>query len=424
MARKWTKQEDEYLKNNYNKYPYSKIATQLNRSEQSVRQRCSCRYLELKKRKEFKERKWTSDEIIFIKQHIDDYSLNDLSKIVCHSKGSIIKKCKSLDLVRKKQKNNTKWTDSMKQFVIKNYKCMTKNEFARHFNTSEIAIQALFGKLGLTKNNKWTDQENQYLLDHYKDMTYKELAQHFNRTESAVTVHAKKMNIKKTPYHCQYDYFENIDTEQKAYWLGFICADGWISHKKNNAGVVGISIQYSDIQHLKKFNKSIGGNYKIIDYWSKSSIRENELISSHICRIEVYSIKMYNDLVNLGLSNKKTYNMGFPDIDKKYVIPFLRGYFDGDGGLSYTGNNPKIIGLSYWSASPKMIEGISKSLDDYKIEYTLTNYQKQGFAKMYFISIHSNQNNAKRFLNLIYEDAKIYLNRKYQKYQKYITDHS
>ena len=44
--------------------------------------------------------------------------------------------------------------------------------------------------------------------------------------------------------------FDVIDTEEKAYWLGFLYADGNVSNTKNE---VGITLQSSDIKHLYKF---------------------------------------------------------------------------------------------------------------------------------------------------------------------------
>ena len=46
--------------------------------------------------------------------------------------------------------------------------------------------------------------------------------------------------------------FDSIDTEEKAYWLGFIFADGYISLKGNS---FELSLKGSDSEHLDKFNK-------------------------------------------------------------------------------------------------------------------------------------------------------------------------
>lgn len=52
-------------------------------------------------------------------------------------------------------------------------------------------------------------------------------------------------------------FFEVIDTEEKAYWLGFIYADGYHNEKYHS---IKITLKTSDYEHLLKFNKAIDGN--------------------------------------------------------------------------------------------------------------------------------------------------------------------
>lgn len=93
-------------------------------------------------------------------------------------------------------------------------------------------------------------------------MSTSDIAITLKRTTSAVKIKARKLGLSKYPYTCDYNYFDKIDSEEKAYWLGFIFADGYISVNENsNSGCVGIDLCLSDIDHLKKFNKSINGNY-------------------------------------------------------------------------------------------------------------------------------------------------------------------
>ena len=48
-------------------------------------------------------------------------------------------------------------------------------------------------------------------------------------------------------YNCNYDYFKEIDTEDKSYWLGFLYADGSV---RKNTNTVELSLKGSDIEHL------------------------------------------------------------------------------------------------------------------------------------------------------------------------------
>ena len=103
-------------------------------------------------------------------------------------------------------------------------------------------------------SKQWTNDEINFLKDNYKTMTYKQLSQHLNRTKAAIDLKINRLELKKEKYTYNHNYFENIDTKEKAYWLGFIYADGNV----NKAGsTLRINLQGKDHLHLAKFNKHI-----------------------------------------------------------------------------------------------------------------------------------------------------------------------
>jgi hypothetical protein len=117
------------------------------------------------------------------------------------------------------------------------------------------------------------------------------------------------------------DYFEVIDTPEKAYFLGFIFSDGClIDNPKEYRYKLNIKIHNKDEDILKKFISLLDSEVEI---W-RSSHRD-------ICEIGFSSKKMINDLKNLGLHQNKTYTIEYPKIDENIERHFLRGYFDGDG---------------------------------------------------------------------------------------------
>lgn len=113
------------------------------------------------------------------------------------------------------------------------------------------------------------------------------------------------------------DYFENIDTGDKAYWLGWLLTDGCID--KNS---VSISLQARDRYILDQFAKDIGVENKV------------KVFNKAYYRLYFCSKKIVNDLSKYGIVDNKTFSVVIPDIDEKYVSDFLRGCFDGDGGFS------------------------------------------------------------------------------------------
>ena len=149
-----------------------------------------------------------------------------------------------------------RWTDKETQYLKDNYDKKNFAEISAVIDKSEGAIRAKCFDLGLIKKDKWNEEDIEYVKKNYSIMPTKDIAKILNRTESAVQIKARRLGLKKYPYNCNYRFFETIDTEEKAYWLGFIASDGWISINKNtNSGTVGIELQVSDIDHLKKFNK-------------------------------------------------------------------------------------------------------------------------------------------------------------------------
>lgn len=131
------------------------------------------------------------------------------------------------------------------------------------------------------------------------------------------------------------NYFETIDTEHKAYWLGFLMADGYITNRGNE---IGLTLATKDKDMIEKFKHDIKSTYPIRDYehYNKSFnciTKESKMV--------VTSKKMYNDLVDKGFTLDKTNHCLFPDenvVPKDLQRHFIRGYFDGDGSLSISGD--------------------------------------------------------------------------------------
>lgn len=118
-------------------------------------------------------------------------------------------------------------------------------------------------------------------------------------------------------YKIDIDYFKNIDTPEKAYWLGFIAADGCIYKDR-----LSIELGIIDENHLYKFLKSIKSNH-IIYYRERKNTRT--------CRIEINNKKFTSNLKKYGIIQNKTYNLIFPKINKCFYKDYIRGFFDGDG---------------------------------------------------------------------------------------------
>lgn len=201
-------------------------------------------------------------------------------------------------------------------------------------------------------------------------------------------------------------FFDNINTEEKAYWLGFIYADGYLSLPTN----IGIELKSTDKEHLEKFKKSIRAEHKVKIYHKNSTFGPQEN-----CRIQFASKHMFNILLNYYGSHHKTFEGHFPILRDTELIPHLiRGFFDGDGSL---GGLPKdnehlfkpSISFIGREETLKYIEQISQ----FKWVWSKRHPEKD--TDNYQISC-GHVNDSLSFLNYMYKDATIYLDRKFERY--------
>ena len=116
--------------------------------------------------------------------------------------------------------------------------------------------------------------------------------------------------------------FNKIDNEEKAYWLGFIVADGYLNINKH---MLRIKLGNRDRSHLIKFIKFIGGNEEML----KSEIHSET--GNENFYVSLYSKEVMNDLLGLGIEQAKSGKEKVCNIDKKYYRDFIRGLWDGDG---------------------------------------------------------------------------------------------
>ena len=402
----YTNEELNYIKNNYNNKTIKEISQEINKSFNSV---CNAiRKLGLKKQI---HNEWTEEEVNFLKANYIGMTSEEISSYVNHSVDAINSMRDRLNLVR-----NRNWSNEEIQFLKENFESTLFCDLSKIMNRTEGALRAKCFDLSLFKKTPWSDEEINFVKDNYMEMKTSDISRLLNRTMSSIEIKAARMGLKKYPYICDYHYFDEIDTEEKAYWFGFLTADGWINKsKKTNAGVVGIELQYGDIGHLKKFNKSIGGNYQITDRWRTCSLStKNPNKKHHTCVIRIFSITMYETLCNLGFSNNKSYDFHIPEIREDLIRHYIRGYFDGDGCLCFTNRS---FHINFTTASKILNDDISNMLRLNNFNINEYNYVNDFNTIMYKIDICHLQDKI-NFLDWIYKDCSIYLDRKYKKYLK------
>ena len=225
-----------------------------------------------------------------------------------------------------------------------------------------------------------------------------------NHPQYDLRIKDKERLIRHRKYEFNFSFFNKIDTEEKAYWLGFLYADGCITDTS-----IKLELQSRDEGHLQKLLNSVSANTTKI-------IKRKDGIKSSL--VFLRSKEMVADLTNNGCTKRKTFKIRFP---KKDIVPkelrhhFMRGYFDGDGCIHQrkkrTGVNTfSIIGNTSFVKSYKkeLFLGIKKK-NDVKIYDTPTEDIK-GFY------IGGNKQIEKVY-NFLYKNATVFLERKKEKFE-------
>lgn len=232
-----------------------------------------------------------------------------------------------------------------------------------------------------------------------------QLSKQFGYSSATILYHVKKAGIiprsnkvNSRRYDLNHNYFDKIDTEDKAYWLGFLAADGFITSDRPQ---IGITLSRKDKEHLALYNKCLDSTYLIKDYVSDTAYKK----ATKSSKVLVTSEQMYAALVKLGFTPNKTYEFKLPELEAEMYPHFIRGYFDGDGSWSKDKESKavsykfRLMGTQSFLEDVKKLIGIDNQVSKAKGTFEVT---KTGAA---IIPI----------AKYLYKDAKIYLPRKYER---------
>ena len=204
--------------------------------------------------------------------------------------------------------------------------------------------------------------------------------------------------------------FDCIDTEEKSYWLGFIFADGTISssplrEEAKTQYQIELSLSSKDLLHLEKFKAFI-------------ELKSEIYVDDTRCRLNVYSKHLWQVLNCNGCTPQKSLTLKFPKKelfqDQSLIIHLIRGYWDGDGCLTYSNKEHTIAEISVLGTD-NMLNNIQKYISNDIYKLRINHPDKQSIIK-YF-----NVTGIKAFeiTHKLYSTASIYLERKYQKFIEY-----
>jgi len=196
-------------------------------------------------------------------------------------------------------------------------------------------------------------------------------------------------------------FFKNIDCEEKAYWLGFIEADGCINEQNNSRKLV-ISLSKNDKDHLQKF----------ADLFYADVMPTKE----QVC-VQISSKRIYNDLIKHGIEPQKSSKANkfqLLNIQEDLINHVIRGIFDGDGWISHIpSENHSVFGIA---GNEELLNQIQEYFVKNNIVERKTKLLKDNNSdSLYFKKLqYGGQIQAVKIATFLYQNATIYLDRKYK----------
>lgn len=219
--------------------------------------------------------------------------------------------------------------------------------------------------------------------------------------------------IQKTKGGINVDFFKTWIPEM-AYVLGYFSADGGMFI--NSGGSKYIQFVSVDYDLLEKVKRVMASKHKI---YLKAKGNKN---CKNAYLLEPGSKEMYGDLLKLGFIPRKEKRLKLPRIPKQYFNHFIRGFFDGDGCISYgfykkRGRNKKTFTISacFVSSSKKFLKDLSGKLNIYaKMSFRCITKHTGSYKLSY------SKNDAIKLFRYMYKNTKngLFLERKFVKFQE------
>ena len=289
-------------------------------------------------------------------------------------------------------------------------------DIAQLYNVSRQSIGRALKDIGQPARNILTKDIIDNLIQEYKNgTTIKELSKKYHFGDSTISkilkennIHVKTYGEHSKKYTLNEHYFDIVDTEEKAYIIGLLMADGNISHNR-----LSLSLVESDRHILDKINSLLDSNRPLyfINYSQK-----NQNWKDQYCLL-ISNKYMCNILKSLGIKENKSLILEYPEwLPDNLFMHFIRGFIDGDGCILKTRNGIEITSTYNFCATVK--EKIYKLLN---IEAGIHKDKRRDNSYSLYIK---NYIGTKTFLDYIYKDATIYLNRKYNIYKEKYIDNS
>lgn len=194
-----------------------------------------------------------------------------------------------------------------------------------------------------------------------------------------------------------------IDSKFKAYYIGLMITDGYVTREENGRTFFGI--QLVDLDCIEYLSNNIKVNYTIIK-------KKNNNCKT-MYRIVVYGKRFIESFNRLGVTKNKSLNCKGPklfDSETTFIPQILRGMIDGDGWIRKDGKE-----FFYCSASKDLAVWTKNALESLGMHNLNFCFKDNGYHGMYYIR-SAIKDNIDILKNVIY-------NENFGMYRKYARLH-
>ncbi len=211
-------------------------------------------------------------------------------------------------------------------------------------------------------------------------------------------------------YALDESYFDKIDTEQKAYFLGLLYADGYHNEKRYS---FKISLQEEDVCVIECLKRELNTD-RPLSLEDKGKGRKKQIA------LYISSKKLSQSLSTLGFKQSKSFNLKWPEeslVPKKLLQHFIRGYFDGDGCIYFNKTKNSRQYFVDIISSLEFTQSLHNCLQQLGINSTVK--IRQNSPRTSSINI-VHRSYIKLFMDWLYKDASIFMSRKKTVYQGFL----
>ena len=288
------------------------------------------------------------------------------------------------------------------------------------------SVTRIIRKNGIERNQHGKvlsqDERKQAVEDYINGISSEIIARNLNVDAGVIRRELKKNNVQIRPatenkrkYKIDENYFEVIDTQEKAYFLGILYADGSLSSKGND---VSLGLKEYDHELLVRLSNIVYG----FEHLSYEDRQVNDTTLTRYYTLRWCSQKIHRDLCKCGCGPSKTFDIRFPNfLSRELLQHFIRGYFDGDGCISVkeSSNRPVVDITSNHHFVFQMHNYINSHLNIRTAKanrhYNDTDRSSGNFQITATPEVI-------KFMDYLYKDATIYMQRKYDIYQKFLKN--